>query len=146
MNWLQKFIRKITMQRVILYRVYTQKATLGTAFLQGNNNFSFKTLELPWKDNQQEISCIPEGVYRVKKRWSEKYEWHYHILNVPGREFILIHWGNFTREILGCILPGMKHVDIDGDGIIDVTESRKVMESILEHMDDEFELEIIEWR
>mgnify|MGYP001579009667 FL=1 len=47
----------------------------------------------------------------------------YEIQNVPNRAGIRIHSGNYTRQILGCILLGKTLTDIDGDGIIDVTDS-----------------------
>jgi hypothetical protein len=83
--------------------------------------FTFYTLELPWKENRRRLSCIPANTYWVKKRWSEKYGWHLHILDVPGRDWILIHFGNYHTDILGCILPGNNHVDINGDGHKDET-------------------------
>jgi Family of unknown function (DUF5675) len=48
-------------------------------------------IELPWKKNQAGVSCIPEGEYGLAKRWSFKFGRHLQILNVPGREYILIH-------------------------------------------------------
>ncbi len=94
--------------------------------------FEAKTLELPWLNNQQNISCIPAGSYLMKKRQSPKYKNHFHILEldgseVKGRNYILIHHGNFKRDIRGCILVGIAHTDIDGDGLRDVTSSRNTM-------------------
>jgi len=104
----------------------------------------FCTLELPWRENKRRVSRIPSGVYNVVKRQSEKYDWHLHILDVPKRDWILIHHGNFYTDILGCILPGADHVDIDGDGLKDVTSSRATMEKIMALVPDEFTLQIID--
>jgi hypothetical protein len=64
------------------------------------------TIELPWKNNQAGVSCIPEGKYDLVKRWSPKFGSHLQILNVPGRELILIHPANDALlELRGCIAP-----------------------------------------
>ncbi len=122
------------------------KQTLGvmSVYDSGHNVFVCKTLELPWKDNQQNISCIPTGKYKVKKRTSEKYGEHFHVLGVPNRSYILIHPANFVRQLRGCIAPGEKHIDIDGDGNFDVTSSKKTMRKLLALLPDEFELTINE--
>ena len=99
---------------------------------------SLHTLELPWLDNAKNISCIPVGLYRVRKRWSEKYGHHFHILDVPGRKWILIHSGNFYNDIRGCVLVGTGLADINGDGVLDVTHSRAAMNRLLKAMPDEF--------
>lgn len=104
--------------------------------------FSFVTLELPWKDNTQSVSCIPDGTYHIKKRVSEKHGQHFHILDVPGREFILIHSANFSRQLKGCIAPGASHFDINKDGLKDVTSSKTTLTHLLELLPEESELEI----
>ena len=53
-------------------------------------NFSGKTIELEYNDNKKQISCIPPGQYTVRKRTSTKYGNHFHIIDVPNRDFILI--------------------------------------------------------
>lgn len=101
------------------------------------------TLELPWLENQRNISCIPYGNYLVKPRFSEKYEWHYEIQDVPDRSLILFHWGNYKKDTKGCILVGDNFVDIDGDGHIDVTDSRaKFKEMVMLIGQKDFRLEI----
>ena len=64
------------------------------------------TLELPDKDNQRNISCIPKGKYKVYRIVSPKYGDCFQIMNVPNRSEILIHVGNTHRDILGCVLLG----------------------------------------
>ena len=71
-----------------------------------------ETLELPWKDNQRGISCIPEGVYECKLAPSPSRGYSvYWLQDVPGRHDVQIHIGNFTRDIRGCILLGMKRAE-----------------------------------
>ncbi len=33
-------------------------------------------IELPWIENKKQVSCIPEGVYELKPRFSEKFKHH----------------------------------------------------------------------
>ena len=47
---------------------------------------------------------------------------------MPGREGILIHKGNTTRDTRGCILPGMGFGEVDG--LDAVTQSAKAMERL----------------
>ena len=117
--------------------------TLGILTLYDDLNFPFyevRTLELPWRQNQRRISCIPEGEYEVVKRFSEKYGDHFHILNVPKRDYILIHNANFVRQLKGCVAVGFSHSDIDGDGLRDVTESRKTLRALNKLLPNRFNL------
>lgn len=85
------------------------KATLGILKLPVAHAPIF-TLELPWRDNQDNISCIPTGVYDVKPYSSEKFPNVYQIMQVPNRDAILIHIGNYAGDTHGCVLVG-KDVD-----------------------------------
>lgn len=80
------------------------------------------TLELPWKDNQHDISCIPKGTYPCSLRPFHTIT-NYEVLNVPNRTGIFFHVANWVKELLGCIAPGVGEADINGDGQIDVTSS-----------------------
>src|SRR5690606_8714327 len=64
------------------------------------------TIELPWRNNQRNISCIPEGRYKLVMRYTEERGWHIHIPEVPGRTWILFHAANDAlKELRGCIAP-----------------------------------------
>lgn len=65
------------------------------------------TLELPWRDNKDDISCIPVGQYKIIPHHSAKYPDTFEIVGVPGRDAILIHIGNYPRDTKGCVLVGM---------------------------------------
>ena len=119
--------------------------TLGELAVNDMNGvtlFSCKTLELPWKDNAKRKSCIPTGAYKVKKRNSLKYGNHFHIQNVPNRDFILIHNANYWFQLLGCIAVGENHIDINKDGKKDVTNSKVTMEKLNKWLPNEFILTI----
>lgn len=131
--------------KVLLKRfIHEDKQTLGDLYVKDGDEevFSCKTLELPWLDNQVKISCIPEGEYKVEKRNSPKYGDHFHIQDVPGRTYILIHHGNYYTDILGCVLVGKIHTDINNDGLRDVTSSKDTMKKLNQILPDEFEIEI----
>jgi len=80
--------------------------TLGAMF-DGEERIC-ETLELPWKNNQHNISCIPEGKYLCKIAYSPVHKRDvYWIQNVPNRDSVEIHIGNFTKDTKGCILLGI---------------------------------------
>lgn len=71
----------------------------------------WKSGELEWRNNAQDVSCIPPGTYMV--RWCDhpKHGMCYEVTNVPNRIAILIHSGNYAgqealgekTDFLGCI-------------------------------------------
>jgi hypothetical protein len=104
--------------------------TLGTlhVFDGHTEQARFATLELPWRDNKRNVSRIPAGVYSLLPRSVPKFGDHFHVEDVEGRSWILIHAGNYPQHTQGCILLGMNHLDINGDGIPDVSRSKMAME------------------
>jgi len=65
-----------------------------------------RTLELPWKDNKNDISRVPAGRYAGTVRDDGARGWRIELKDVPGRENIQLHIGNFPRETTGCVLVG----------------------------------------
>ena len=91
---------------LLITRDYQAKGTNGTLTINGEGPPLCYTIELPWRNNEQKKSCIPAGVYTVTKRYSQKFKWHLHINNVPGRSLILMHPANNAEiELQGCIAP-----------------------------------------
>lgn len=89
---------------LLITRTYHKKGTNGLLMLNGKP-FCF-TIELPDRGNQNNISCIPEGSYAVKKRYSVNHKNHLLIKDVPGRDLILMHpANNALKELEGCISP-----------------------------------------
>lgn len=132
---------KITLNRFL----QNKYQTLGIlSVLDDNNKLIYKcnTLELPWRNNEKQVSCIPVGEYKVIKRNSQKYGKHFLILNVPSRQMILIHFGNFTYDTQGCIIVGQSFSDIDGDGLRDVLNSKKTLNDLNKILPNEFTLVI----
>lgn len=133
------------MQAIIKRQKSDKKQTLGTLELKdvtGKKLFECKTLELPDLNNLRQKSCIPKGEYTITPRNSPKYGLHFLVNNVPGRDTILIHYGNFNTDILGCILVGAAHADINGDGFPDVTSSKDTLKKLLKLAPEGFTLTI----
>ena len=132
--------------KVVISREYGKMQTLGSLVVFDGKEILLKvlTLELPDLGNQKSISCIPEGKYIVHRIYSPKFGNCFHLQDVPGRTAILIHRGNYTKDTRGCILVGMNHIDIDGDGLKDVNDSTTAMTKLLNTItDNKFELNII---
>ena len=94
---------------LLIRDTFSKKSTLGELFLNGERMCD--TLENPWLDNQRNISCIPEGEYRVRLRLpreSATREYlHLLVQDVPNRNYVLFHRGNFPKDTRGCILVGL---------------------------------------
>lgn len=127
---------------LFIEREYSDNVTLShlSVFDTQTNTHIFKCkgVELPWRDNQRNISCFPEGFYVMKKRWSPRFGNHFKFLDVPNRSYILIHRGNFVSDLRGCLAVGDSHRDINGDGILDVTNSVATMNKLNEVLPKEF--------
>ena len=66
-----------------LLRTYYPTGTNGNLLAVGIG--LCHTIELPWKENQHQASCIPEGRYELVKRYSLKNKWHLLVKEVkPG--------------------------------------------------------------
>lgn len=90
----------------------TDQGTFGSMAFGPNKVY---TMELPWRDNKPQRSCIPPGAYRCELVDSPKFGRVYEVKNVPGRAAVLIHPANlagdvdlgYTTELHGCIAPAL---------------------------------------
>lgn len=133
------------MKLIQIFRDYLPEQTVSELVMvdeNGNNLFHGNAIELKWSNNVRRESCIPEGSYIAIKHTSPKFGTCLWIQDVENRSEILIHPANYSRQLLGCIAPGMKLADIDKDGLVDVTESRKAMNKILELMGNDTKIAI----
>lgn len=118
-----------------IIREYFPAGTNGTLYYK--DQLQCYTIELPWLDNEPRYSCIPEGSYRIKMRYSLRHKAHLLLEGVSNRELILIHPANdAAMELKGCIAPVTKLTG-QGMGIL----SRKAFEAlkkiVLKHMVEE---------
>jgi len=93
---------------LILRDTFSDESTIGELFLNGERFCD--TLELPYRDNQRSISCIPVGEYKVRLRYARESATrnYLHLLveDVKDRSYILFHRGNTAKDTRGCILVG----------------------------------------
>lgn len=98
---------------VITRAAYLSTHTPGALQIIGMTHMPIYTLEEPWRDNLENVSCIPAGHYSVRPHgWDQNTKCHkvkcWELNHVTGRTGVLIHEGNTTNDILGCILVGLK--------------------------------------
>lgn len=144
------------LNRYYLNRVYLPDSTPGS-WHDDKGTLICKTLELTWRNNAisgdpRKASCIVEGVYLFV--WQpptvlRNYE-YYRAVHVPGRHWsaatgmssVLVHPANLADQLLGCIAPGSRHVDINQDKIIDIVDSKAKLKWMTSNLPTAFELEI----
>ena len=132
--------------KLVLSRTYQDNFTLGSMFVLDGERLVYhcKSIELPWLNNQRNVSCIPEGTYNVIKDYKIN---KFRLLWVRDRSGILIHIGNFVagyvKDSEGCILPGNYFFDLNNDGMMDIAESTIAMHKLWEVLPDRFKLVII---
>lgn len=130
----------MTKQQVKLYRVSsTDRGTLG--FLEVDGTPICLTLEEPWRNNQQDISCVPCGKYIGVEHDGNLKKDVFRLENVPGRTGVLIHIGNTLKDTEGCILVGrgFKYV---GDALF-ITESTVALALLRGLLKPPFDIEIL---
>jgi len=131
----------------------TSTGTQGTSGVLVAEDFECCTLELPWHDNEINISCIPTGTYTAQFIVSNHYGPCYWIRGVPGRSEILIHTGNLAGDenegwkshSAGCILVGERRGALGGQKA--VLLSRKTLRRFVDRImgREDFQLTIKEF-
>lgn len=113
-----------------------QYGTHGALFDEIGNVLCF-TEERPYKNNQEDTSCIPLGIYSCIDHDSADHPDSWEITGVKDRTGILIHNGNTMKDTKGCILVGLRRIPAG------VLESVKAMEKLREFLPSTFTLEVI---
>lgn len=116
-------------------RKHYRKFTTGRVEFEG---FFCHSLELPWKNNDTDVSCIPNGIYTCRKIVSDNHGRCFEVVGVPMRTLVRGHKGNFTSDTLGCILFGDSIKDINNDGVLDVTNSTNTFNKLMSKLPQEF--------
>lgn len=104
--------------------------TLGTCTVLTDNKpvFSALSLERGWQNNQNNISCIPAGVYPVILEYSNRFKMKlWEIKSVPGRAECKFHAANYWFQLNGCIALGQSLAKLNADNYNDITNSKKTM-------------------
>ena len=109
-----------------LKREYFPKGTNGALSVDGTA--ICRSIELPWMENKPQVSCIPEGEYRIKTEQHARFGKVIRVLGVPGRSGILMHpANNALKELKGCVAPVMAATG-QGTGM----DSRKATDKVFE--------------
>jgi hypothetical protein len=126
---------------LFLTRTYFPDGTNGTVVCEGR--FLCYTIELPWKQNETRVSCIPEGKYFIRKRYSAKFKWHMELVDVKNRSLILFHpANNALRELKGCIAPVTK-LSGPGLGLLSRKAFAKLKDLVYQALDRKESVELI---
>lgn len=131
------------MKTLTLYRRYFSHGTLST--LHDHNNLELCCIvECPQKNNEPNISCIPEGTYNLSPHKSPKFG-NCYALDAPSlgvtrygpslRTHILIHVANRPSELKGCLAPGSDFGTLNGEWA--VMNSRLAFNSIMKYLNGE---------
>lgn len=108
-----------------------------------DNGFQCYGMELPWKDNKADESCIPAGAYECAVGESPKFGKVYGLKAVPGRVDILFHPANWIRQLLGCIALGRAVGLVLG--IKGVMSSRDAIDGFMADLENEPFMLTIKW-
>ena len=126
---------------LFLIRTYFPEGTNGK--IQCEGKVICNTIELPWKKNEKRVSCIPEGKYFIRKRYSQKFKWHLEVVDVKNRSFILFHpANNALKELYGCIAPVTK-LSGPGLGLMSRKAFEKLKTFVYEALDRKESVELI---
>jgi hypothetical protein len=121
--------------------------TLGSCTVHDESNkilFSAVSLERGWRDNQNNISCVPLGRYILVLEWSNRFKTDlWEIKNVPNRSECKFHSANYWFQLNGCIALGQSLKDINKDGYNDVTSSVNTMKAFHNVLKGEKRAEIV---
>lgn len=116
-----------------LYRAYFKEGTNGTLF--SSETFLCHTIELPWKNNKRNISCIPEGTYEIEPRFSKRFKHHLILKGVNDRSYILFHpANNALKDLQGCIAP-VTYLSGIGKGIYSKNAMQKLLSLVYQAKD-----------
>lgn len=88
---------------LVLERRYGPNVTSG--ILHAYHGWQIPTLELPWRNNARNVSCIPEGRYHLERDRHGVHQF-YRISDgeVIPRSAIEVHFGQRPQNSRGCIL------------------------------------------
>lgn len=134
-------MRRLTLKRLEA----TEGGTRGVLMMDGI--VIACTVELPWLNNQVNVSCIPCGVYPVVVHESPSRGWVFWIKDVPGRTNVQIHVANVPSELRGCVGVGdsFKTLDLHEHGPeFGVGNSKLTLQRLLRALPHEFELEVVD--
>lgn len=85
------------------------------------------SLELPWRDNHHDFSCIPEGVYTCRRMPSARMTYlfgamgvgdMYEVLGVKDRDGVFLHAGTWAGDVTKTLADGVTKLLSSVEGCI----------------------------
>lgn len=121
------------------------KQTLGELIIVDGwvDRLVCKTLERAWLNNAPNISCVPPGLYRCKLEYSNNFKCDlWELKGVDGRSECKFHSASFFFDLEGCISLGDSYSDINGDGLVDLLNSKETMKKFHKELDGLTEIDL----
>ena len=108
-----------------------ENQSLSSATILDDKNrpvFASLMLERGWRNNEQGVSCIPKGTYKLVLEYSPRFKTKlWEIKGVPNRSETKFHSANYWYQLNGCIAPGIRPKHLDQDRYLDLTNSRQTL-------------------
>lgn len=124
--------------------------SIGMLAAGDNRLGSWDWIELPWRDNQAEVSCIPPGLYEAHLTYSDHFKRDVYVLEgVPDRQFIEMHPANwagdrtmgFFSDLRGCAAPGLARGVLTAPGAAEpqraILQSQRAFQQFMDACDGE---------
>jgi len=128
------------MRKIELKRFYRDVDRCLGVWTMDELEWPLFTLEPSWKENKEDVSCIPPMVYIIEPFDSPKHGKCFIIKCVPHRTVVEAHIGNWLKDTIGCICVG-KIIDIR-KGELGVFNSSSAMFELLNIIKEPSELYI----
>lgn len=112
------------------------QATIGVLLI--NKEFFSYTLERPWLNDKNDISCIPTGIYTVKLTESARFKRVLPQILMPvgsKRTGIRMHSASYVSELEGCVSCGYEYYLTPSKVVL--TRSRDAIKDLISRMSEE---------
>lgn len=87
----------------------TERTVDGVFGRLTGSGINLVTVEDDWRDNQRNVSCIPAGLYLLRRTLFYRHGYEtFEVCDVPDRTRILIHIANTEEDVEGCIGVGLR--------------------------------------
>ena len=147
-------------------RLLLERSPSGEAETEGFISFPghmLASIEQEWRPDpdrpggESNNSCVPDGIYHLRPHTrpngdevvaliNEDLGVYYLEEDMPpegGRFLILMHIGNWSTDIVGCIAPGTGKAESDKGPM--VTSSRAAMNEVMDYLDGDDAVLEIRW-
>lgn len=123
------------MYKIYIGRAYYPDCTISR--IKTSTGKVFMCAERPYLGNKPNKSCIDEGLYSARIRYSPNAKRDVITLDDKnGRTWINIESGNMVSGSLGCLFIGKGVADINGDGVIDATNSAAALDELIKDIEN----------